>query len=217
MVMNKGVCFLMMLLGVSFTSFSQKSGSGVEDIDGNLYKTVIIGRQEWMADNLKVTKYRNGQPIPFISDSTVWSQWTAGAYMFYKHDVKHGMLYNWMVINDVRKVCPVGWHVPSNAEWDTLTKVLGGEEIAGGKMKAKLHWEVPNTGATNTSGFFALPKGCYGINGSFNGIGRNAYWWTSTDNGELSAWGREVGFNDAQLFVGHADKRDGLSIRCIKD
>jgi uncharacterized protein (TIGR02145 family) len=209
------ICVLFVFL--TFNYFAQKSGAGVEDIEGNIYKTVIIGKQEWMADNLKVTKYRNGQPIPFISDSTVWSQWNAGAYMFYKHDVKHGVLYNWNVVNDLRKVCPVGFHVPTNAEWDTLAKNLGGNEIAGGKMKSKLHWEAPNTGATNESGFFALPKGNYGINGSFNGIGRNAYWWTATQNGELSSWGREVGYNDVQLFVGHADKRDALSVRCVKD
>ncbi len=215
--MKKIISFSFLMFSFLSIVSAQKSGSGVEDLDGNLYKTVIIGKQEWMADNLKVTKYRNGQPIPFISDSTVWSQWNSGAYLYYKHDVKHGVLYNWMVINDVRKVCPTGWHVPTNADWDTLAKYLGGNEVAGGKMKAKMHWEIPNTDATNSSGFFALPKGSYGINGSFNGVGRNAYWWTSNENGELSAWGREVGYNDAQLFVGHADKRDALSIRCVRD
>ncbi|MBP6459921.1 MAG: fibrobacter succinogenes major paralogous domain-containing protein [Crocinitomicaceae bacterium] len=217
--MKKSILLVSILILNIFSVLAQKTkvGAGVTDVEGNNYKTIIIGKQEWMADNLKVTKYRNGQPIPHIDDSTVWSQWSAGAYAYYRHDVKHGVLYNWMTVNDVRKVCPVGWHVPSNKEWDTLANSLGGNEVAGGKLKSKLHWEAPNTGATNESDFHALPKGCYGINGSFNGIGKNAYWWTSTENGELSAWGREVGFNEAILYVGHGDKRDGLSIRCIKD
>lgn len=215
--MKTNILSLIMFFCTFLSASAQKLNGVVEDIDGNLYRVVIIGKQEWMADNLKVTKFRNGQPIPFISDSTVWSQWNSGAYMYYKHDVKHGVLYNWMVVNDVRKVCPTGWHVPSNADWDTLAKNLGGNDVAGGKMKSKSFWEIPNTGATNSSGFTALPKGSYGLNGSFNGIGRNAYWWSSNDNGELSAWGREVGYNDIQLFVGHGDKRDALSIRCVKD
>ncbi len=206
----------LLLIMIPFT-YSQNDSKYVQDIDGNKYKTIVIGNQTWMADNLKVTKYRNGQPIPHIDDSTVWNTWNSGAYSYYKHDVKHGVLYNWMAVNDVRRVCPLGWHVPSNKEWDTLSKNLGGNEVAGGKLKSKLHWEEPNVGATNESDFHALPKGCYGINGSFNGIGKNAYWWTSTENGELSAWGREVGFNEATLYIGHGDKRDGLSIRCIKD
>lgn len=208
--------FFALVLSSTFV-FTQTAGGGVVDVDGNSYKTLIIGKQEWMAENLKTKKYQNGQAIPFITDSTVWNEWNAGAYVYYKNDSKNGVLYNWLVINDVRKVCPVGWHVPSSAEWDTLSNFLGGDNVSGGKLKAKLHWELPNTGATNEVGFHALPKGCYGINGSFNGIGRNAYWWSSTENGELSAWGREVGFNEANMYVGHGDKRDGLSIRCVKD
>jgi len=168
-------------------------------------------------DNLKVTKYKNGQPVPHIQDSTVWNAWENGAYVFYKNDTKHGILYNWMAVIDKRGVCPTGWHVPSGVEWDTLAKFLGGDEIAGGKMKAKLHWETPNTSATNESSFHALPKGMYGVNGSFNNIGKNAYWWSSSEYGVSSAWGREIGFNESALFAGHGDKRDGLSVRCIKD
>jgi uncharacterized protein (TIGR02145 family) len=197
--------------------FAQNAGGGVTDVEGNLYKTVILGGQEWMTDNLKVTKYRNGQPIPHIQDSTVWNSWNNGAYVYYKHDTKHGVLYNWMVVSDARGVCPTGWHVPSNADWDTLVSFLGGEELAGGKMKSKLHWELPNTGGTNSSNFHALPKGYYGINGSFNSIGKNAYWWTSDANGDISAWGRAIGYNESGIYSGYGDKHDGLSIRCVKD
>ncbi len=202
---------------VVFNSKAQFTGSGLKDIEGNTYKTILLGKQEWMMDNLKVTKYRNGQPIPHIQDSIVWNAWKNGAYVFYKNDTKHGILYNWMAVNDSRGVCPTGWHVPSGFEWDTLSKFLGGDEVAGGKMKAKLHWETPNTSATNESGFHALPKGLYGVNGSFNNIGKNAYWWSSSEHGVSSAWGREIGFNESALFAGHGDKRDGLSVRCIKD
>ena len=198
-------------------SKAQSTGSGLMDIEGNTYKSILLGKQEWMMDNLKVTKYRNGQPIPHIQDSIVWNAWKNGAYVFYKNDTKHGILYNWMAVNDSRDVCPTGWHVPSSFEWDTLAKFLGGNEVAGGKMKAKLHWETPNTSATNESSFHALPKGMYGVNGSFNNIGKNAYWWSSSEHGVSSAWGREIGFNESALFAGHGDKRDGLSVRCIKD
>jgi len=200
-----------------FISHAQTIGKGVTDVDGNSYKTIHLGKQEWMMDNLKVTKYKNGQPIPHIQDSIVWNAWKNGAYVFYKNDTKHGILYNWMVINDPRGVCPNGWHIPASNEWDSLAKFLGGDEFAGGKMKAKLHWETPNTSATNESGFHALPKGMYGVNGSFNNIGKNAYWWSSTEHGVSSAWGREIGFNESALFAGHGDKRDGLSVRCLKD
>lgn len=215
--MKKSLLLIFISLTAVLNSKAQSTGSGLMDIDGNTYKSILLGKQEWMMDNLKVTKYSNGQPIPHIQDSIVWNAWKNGAYVFYKNDTKHGILYNWMAVNDSRGVCPTGWHVPSSFEWDTLAKFLGGNEVAGGKMKAKLHWETPNTSATNESSFHALPKGMYGVNGSFNNIGKNAYWWSSSEHGVSSAWGREIGFNESALFAGHGDKRDGLSVRCIKD
>ena len=216
-MMKKSLLLIFISLTAVLNSKAQSTGSGLMDIEGNTYKSILLGKQEWMMDNLKVTKYRNGQPIPHIQDSIVWNAWKNGAYVFYKNDTKHGILYNWMAVNDSRGVCPTGWHVPSSFEWDTLAKFLGGNEVAGGKMKAKLHWETPNTSATNESSFHALPKGMYGVNGSFNNIGKNAYWWSSSEHGVSSAWGREIGFNESALFAGHGDKRDGLSVRCIKD
>ncbi len=216
-MMKKSLLLIFISLTAVLNSKAQSTGSGLMDIEGNTYKSILLGKQEWMMDNLKVTKYRNGQSIPHIQDSIVWNAWKNGAYVFYKNDTKHGILYNWMAVNDSRGVCPTGWHVPSSFEWDTLAKFLGGNEVAGGKMKAKLHWETPNTSATNESSFHALPKGMYGVNGSFNNIGKNAYWWSSSEHGVSSAWGREIGFNESALFAGHGDKRDGLSLRCIKD
>jgi uncharacterized protein (TIGR02145 family) len=209
--------FLVVSILVFSFSYSQRIGLGAIDAAGNKYKSIIIGNQEWFEDNLRTIKYSNGQQIAHISDSIVWSKWEEGAFVYYKHDTRHGILYNWYTVNDARGICPIGWKVPSNSDWDTLITFLGGNRVAGGKLKARLHWADPNTGATNAVGFHALPKGCYGINGSFNGIGRNAYWWSSSENGELSAWGREIGFNEVDVFVGHGDKRDGLSIRCLKE
>lgn len=215
--MKKSLFVLSFIINGFMYVVAQTSGAGVMDVDGNNYKTVILGKQEWMMDNLKVTKYRNGNPIPHIQDSTVWNAWNNGAFVFYKNDTKHGVLYNWMAVTEQRGICPTGWHVPTNVEWDTLAKFLGGNEVAGGKMKARLHWETPNEAATNESSFHALPKGMYGINGSFNNVGKNAYWWSASENDKNSAWGREVGFNESGLYAGHGDKRDGLSVRCLKD
>lgn len=215
--MKKSLFVLSFIINGFMYVVAQTSGAGVMDVDGNNYKTVILGKQEWMMDNLKVTKYRNGNPIPHIQDSTVWNAWNNGAFVFYKNDTKHGVLYNWMAVTEQRGICPTGWHVPTNVEWDTLAKFLGGNEVAGGKMKARFHWETPNEAATNESSFHALPKGMYGINGSFNNIGKNAYWWSASENDKNSAWGREVGFNESGLYAGHGDKRDGLSVRCLKD
>lgn len=216
-ILMKSFLIYFVLFVASFTTTAQTSGTGVTDVEGNAYKTVILGKQEWMMDNLKVTKYRNGNPIPHIQDSTVWNAWNNGAYVFYKNDTKHGVLYNWMAVMDQRGICPTGWHVPVSSEWDSLAKFLGGEEVAGGKMKARLHWETPNAAATNESSFHALPKGMYGVNGSFNNIGKNAYWWSASENDKVSAWGREIGFNESGLYAGHGDKHDGLSVRCLKD
>jgi len=147
---------------VSFTTLS--STGTMTDIDGNVYETVTIGTQVWMAENLKVTHYRNGNTILHIIDWFSWFTLT-GAYCEYDNDVNnvavYGRLYNWYAVNDSRYIAPVGWHVPSDAEWLTLVDYLGGDTVADGKMKeiGTTHWVSPNTGATNESGFSALPGG----------------------------------------------------------
>lgn len=154
------------------------------DQDGNFYKTVTIGMQVWMAENLKTTRFNDNTTIPLVSDSVEWIGSNTPCYCWYDNDadtyrVVYGALYNWYAIK-TGKLCPKGWHVPSNEEWITLRTYLGGEEIAGGKMKetGTLHWQSPNAGASNFSGFTALPGGVRGIvgtgnKGKFGGQGTN--------------------------------------------
>ncbi len=135
------------------------------DQDGNTYKTITIGTQTWMAENLKTTKYRNGDPIPNVTDISEWYHLTTGAYCDYINtpgsDVTYGKLYNWHTVADSRNIAPTGWHVPSDAEWAILIEYLGGSDVAGGKLKetGTTHWYNPTTEATNESGFTGLPGG----------------------------------------------------------
>ena len=194
------------------------------DIDGNVYKTITIGTQTWMAENLKTMKYRNGDPISNVTDATAWKSLSMGAYCWYNNDVAnkatYGGLYNWYAVADIRNIAPLGWHVATDVEWTTLSDFLGGETVAGGKLKESgtTHWTSPNTGATNSSGFTALSGGYrHYLDGSFIGVGNNGYWWSSTANGATVAWHR--GLNDADASVHRYDngKQIGFSVRCVKD
>ncbi|MFZ4706867.1 MAG: FISUMP domain-containing protein [Bacteroidales bacterium] len=199
----------------------------VTDIDGNIYQTVTIGTQTWMKENLKTTKYRNGTNIEYPgSNTTTWQNNTTGAYAWYDNDISwkntYGTLYNWHAVNNTNGLCPTGWHVPSDTEWSTLTTYLGGASIAGGKLKetGTTHWYSPNEGATNESGFTALPGGgrFYFGNGVFNGIGSVGHWWSSTEYSANSAWNRFITSNLSRVsrenFYG---KGSGFSVRCVKD
>ena len=195
----------------------------ITDIDGNVYHTIIVGTQVWLVENLKVTHYLNGDPIPNVVDPTQWSNLTAGAYCNYNNADTiadtYGRLYNWQALNDIRKIAPAGWHVPSNAEWTVLENYLGGSSIAGSKIKEAdtIHWSSPNTGATNESGFTGLPGGNCGNNGIFSEIGRFGYWWSATENDQYNAWNRSLCFNFADLYIDNSGKNYGYSIRCLKD
>lgn len=190
----------------------------VKDYDGNVYKTVKIGTQVWMAENLKVTHYRNGVQIPkVIFTNTDWEALTYGAYCTY-NGTRYGLHYNWYAV--IRgTLAPEGWHVPSDAEWTTLTNYLGGIDVAGGKLKetGTTHWAKPNTGATNSSGFTALPRGARDRDGSFTIVGFGGYWWSSTEEGASTAWSRYVDYGTNSVYRNYLDKVDGLSLRCIKD
>lgn len=195
----------------------------VKDIDGNVYNTVTIGTQVWMKENLKVTKYRNGDAIPNITDSAAWKNLTTGAYCSYKNDDAtvntYGRIYNWYVVSDSRNIAPAGWHVASETEWKTLVSYLGGNDVAGGKMKERdtLHWETPNTGATNESGFTALPAGYrYVYNGSFDNQKKAGGYWSTTDSADF-AWHPYLRNIEGAFKYNSVDKRSGNSIRCIKD
>jgi uncharacterized protein (TIGR02145 family) len=211
------------LLG--FLCASILSAGTVTDIDGNVYQTVTIGTQEWMAENLKVTHYRNGDVIPNVTDGTAWTGLTTGAYCEYNNDVSnvatYGRLYNWYAVVDSRNMAPVGWHVPTDAEWQTLVDYLGGDAVAGGKMKeaGTSHWLSPNSYATNESGFSALPAGCrYHLDGHYDDIPWVTHLWSSTEYSSTIAWYRYLDYDHSRVArVAIYNKALGLSIRCVKD
>jgi len=195
----------------------------IKDIDGNVYHTVTIGTQVWMVENLKVTHYRNGDPIPNVIDSMAWRNLTSGAYCDYDNNsdnsIIFGKLYNWHAVQDIRNIAPIGWHVPTDAEWMTLTTCLGGDSIAGGKLKeiGTIHWPSPNLRATNESGFTALPcKYRKGDTGTF-GYDSN-YLWTSTQGDYPgTAWYRCVSHNNYCVCRYIHDMKAGFAVRCVKD
>lgn len=197
--------------------------SPLKDVDGNVYKTVNIGGRVWMAENLKVTKYRNGDPIPHVSDEAEWSKVSLGAYCNYSNDTSvasiYGRLYNWHAINDKRNIAPEGWHIPTPEELRSLMSHLGGDTIAGGKMKVEgiSHWLYPNAGASNESGFSALPGGYRFGKGSYHTLGSNAYWWTTQNSYEIYSWKSLLheGFADVRRDYGYTNF--GLAVRCVKD
>lgn len=198
----------------------------VTDIEGNSYKTIKIGTQEWMAENLKTTKYNDDTAIPLVTDPTEWLDLSTAAYCWYDNDQtsyqpKYGALYNWYVV-ETAKLCPTGWHVPDDSEWTILTDYLGGEDIAGGKLKetSSGHWTDPNQGASNESGFTALPGGFKNFDynqGNFLGIGYLGYWWSATENSSQSAWHRHLYYDASYVINNYVTKRNGYSVRCLKD
>jgi uncharacterized protein (TIGR02145 family) len=212
--------------GCGTFTLEQAPAIPITDIDGNTYNTVNIGTQTWMAENLKTTKYRNGDLIgTTIPDTlnvsgeiTPKYQW---AYMGNESNVPaYGRLYTWDAIMDSRNVCPVSWHVPSDAEWTVLNDYLGGAAVAGGKLKEAglSHWFAPNTGATNETGFNALPGGIRGISGVFQYGAGYGGWWSSTEIATTSAWYRYTVYNNDSLFRdNYCLKVNGFSVRCIKD
>jgi uncharacterized protein (TIGR02145 family) len=195
----------------------------MSDNDGNTYKTIVIGTQTWMAENLKTTKYRNGDPIPTNLTNSAWTAATTGAYAIYNNDAAnntiYGKLYNWYAVADSRSLCPVGWHVPTDSEWTTLENYLGGISVAGGKLKSTSSLSTtPNTGATNESGFSGLPGGTrFSLGGSYNYIGYYGHWWSSTEYSTTYSWYRGLGYNFGNSNRTNDDKQFGFSVRCLRD
>jgi len=195
------------------------------DYDGNVYKTVQIGNQIWMAENLKTIKYNDGTAIPLITDDEIWNSLNTPGYCWYDNDQttyknKYGALYNWYTV-DTKKLCPAGWHIPSNDEWITLIIFAGGDKIAGGKLKEAgiIHWNSPNFGADNETGFTALPGGTRNDGGIFTSIGYAGFWWSSNefDTNDLGAWGYDMDFGTSWVYEYGNGKYRGRSVRCIKD
>ncbi len=196
----------------------------VTDLDGNVYNAVIIGDQVWLKENLRVSHFNNGDVIPNVSGISAWLALSTGACCNYENNAglveTYGRLYNWFAVNDSRNICPAGWHVATDGEWTVLTDLLGGEAVAGGKLKetGTLHWPSPNTGATNEVDFTALGGGYRSNAATYIGFGGIGSWWCSTESSSVNVWARGV-FNDA-INVDRGDyyeKVMGFSVRCIKD
>jgi uncharacterized protein (TIGR02145 family) len=198
--------------------------TGCVDADNNSYPVIQIGTQLWMAENLKTTRYRNGDIIPDIISNAAWANLLTGAYCWYNNDSSanapvYGALYNWYAINDSRNIAPAGWHVASDSEWTILSDWLGGSDFAGGKLKDKCStlWNDPNTGATNETGYTALPGGYRFLNGTFDENRNWAVWWCSTSSSSYEAPTRAAFKDGEDLGRDLSNKKDGFAIRCIKD
>ena len=199
-------------------------GSIVKDVDGNIYSTVEIGNQIWMAENLKTTHFKDGTQITLVTGNGDWFKIEGPKYCWYNNDEgtyknTYGALYNWYAVS-TEKLCPTGWHVPTDEEWTTLTTLLGGTTVAGGKLKesGNLHWLNPNTGATNETGFTALPGGARSAaSGAFGYINTTGMWWTSTMNSPSGAWIRVLTFDQTGVQRQDYAKYYGYSVRCIKN
>jgi uncharacterized protein (TIGR02145 family) len=218
--------------GANHVHNSAKTYGSLTDQQGNVYKTIVIGNQEWMAENLNTTIYQNGESIPNFSNSPIWNSLTSGACCRYnndrQYDCPYGKLYNWFAVTDPRNICPAGWHVPNNTDWTTLIDFLdplaaGGtinENVAGGKLKSAgfEYWINPNQDATNESGFSGLPGGLRVVQGNFDYEGSSGFWWSSSDmisppfvsNFRLDP-SNGVIYSEASL------RQAGLSVRCVKD
>ena len=218
------VYLLLLILEVRVLQ-SQETNT-VTDIDKNVYQTIKIGNQWWMAENLKVLKYRNGDTIPQVGEDLEWSKLTTGGWAYYDNDPsnddKYGKLYNWFTVDDSRGLCPEGWRIPDDKDWATLIQYLG--ENAGGKMKSTStdpdphpRWEFPNVKATNESGFSGLPGGYRFFGGDFSLIGDSGFWWSSTEDGPTRAAYRYLyAYNGAADGAANV-KQSGYSVRCLKD
>lgn len=197
-------------------------GQGVT-FDGYTYPSIVLGNgQEWMAENLRTTSYANGDPIPNIPSNYSWEQNTTGAWRYYndddQYDNPYGKLYNWYTAVDSRNVCPTGWHVPSAPEWTLLSDYLGGEMVAGGKMKSTgtQYWVSPNTDATNESGFSGLPGGIFSYD-EFIDLGYLGYWWSTSETNWGSGYLHYLVNDNGVITQYSSPKSRGLSIRCRKD
>ncbi len=206
----------------------------VTDIDGNVYQTIKIGNQWWMAENLKVTHYRNGDAIPNVIDNYSWSTTSKAAYCNYDNNTSnaatYGRLYNWYAVVNGKNIAPEGWHVPTDKEWKEFEMYLGLSQSEadlafyrgtdeGGKMKeaGTSHWRSPNEGATNESGFTALPGGYRKyVNGYFHVMGLGAIFWSSSNTG-LYAWCRRLSYDTSDVLRTYQSFCYGYSVRCVRD
>jgi uncharacterized protein (TIGR02145 family) len=197
--------------------------AGCKDGDGNNYSVVRINTQIWMVQNLKTTKYSDGTPIPLVTDSK-WADRITPAYCWYNNDsvayaTPYGALYNWYAVSSGNKLAPKGWHIPSAGELTILTDYYGGDMVAGDKLKESgiTHWKSPNIGATNESGFTALPGGIRRNDGPFFDLTKYGIWWSATYYLQFEAWQWTMGYDMDNAHLVSSSTSNGLSVRCIKD
>jgi uncharacterized protein (TIGR02145 family) len=198
--------------------------ASVIDIDGNEYPIVQIGTQVWMAANLKTTRYRNGSSIPNVMNGVTWLGLTSGAWSYYDNNMAndpiYGKLYNWFAVNDNRKLCPTGWHVPTDAEWMILSNNLGIDD--GFKMKSTVGWN-DNGNGSDTSGFKGLPSGMRRgafsgvVSGTFGALGTEGSYWSSSLIDQDGAWMRYLRSQSRSLSSLGQSLTTGLSVRCLRD
>jgi len=204
----------------------------VTDIDGNVYKTIEIGTQTWMAENLKVTKYNDGTDIPLVTDDGEWNNLSTPGYCWFKNDEKtykktFGALYNWHAVG-TGKLCPTGWHVPDNGDWVILYEFAGADSVVEGNLKetGTTHWNSPNYGATNATGFTAIPAANRNNANNFaeGWLGIAGFWWSSSDYNANGAYWRKLYYDNKYYYTDQwmyidleNDKVDGMSVRCLKD
>ena len=230
-------------LAITSNFFGQIAGSGMTDIDGNVYNSVIIGTQEWVSENLNVSKYNDGTIIPQVTDPTAWSNLTTGAWCYYDNDPAngsiYGKLYNYYAVAGIHDndpntpnkfLAPAGWHVPTDVEWTTLSTFVGGSTVSnigvissvGGLFKSTgtSLWQIPNTSATNSTGFTGLPGGMRGANNfSFYTINLHGFWWSSTPINNNEVWNRGLSYdnNDVWRTYWFCTKPEGYSVRLLND
>ena len=223
---NKVFSYIMIIGTLLILTFSCKKDGApgpVSDIDGNIYKTIKIGDQIWMAENLKTSRYRDGKDIQVITDATIWASLKAGAYCWYKNDevsskVPYGAIYNGYAVS-TGNLCPAGWHVPDLADLQTLRDFSGDTTTGGGRLKEAGidHWQTPNKGADNSSGFTAVPAGIRYFEGTFAAVLQYTGIWSSTETGIKDQWLMSLYYGDAIFNISHRTKNHGFSVRCIKD
>lgn len=209
----------------------------VTDQNGNVYATLVIGTQEWMVENLRTITYANGDSIPNVTVNSQWAELTSGAWAHYQNNSAnenpYGRLYNWYAATDPRNVCPMNWHVPTDAEWQTMEAAIGmpadelndagyrgAAENMGGKMKSSgtQYWSTPNIGATNESGFSGLPGGFRrDSDGAFQNRVFSGSSWSASETGAENAWGRRLGSDNAGIERGNYAKSNGFCVRCVRD
>ncbi len=222
-LLKNTIIFGMLLFFSSGCDKEDNATTNVTDADGNVYKTVTIGNQVWMAENLRTTKYNDGTDIPFVTDASEWNDLLSPAYCWYNNDIveygsSYGALYNWYSVN-TNKLCPTGWHIPTDNEWMLLANYLGGADVAGGKLKEKgtLHWQSPNNNATNETGFTGLPGGYRDGYGSFLLVKNFGFYWSSSEFNTNDGWSHCLYYDNGNLIRGYNDGLDGFSVRCVKD